>query len=527
MSYQSTRNVRRESRTLVGRFRGGKLVPVMAVPVRGNEGGMLSQTVSFELDPIAGRMITPITAELTSVFVPVQAIDAIKDPASAYAGMTEVLREKVLSGNPLFGLENEGEISKRCGVNPRSVGGVKKVNEMVRLAHNAAVNYLRQRKYVKATTLLHSNTALTPALISQTVLERLNGVLDPDDRINGSVQLDIPSMQLPVSGLGQSGSPASATLNVFTRDASNPTGEIYPLAAGTANAANNLTVRVTGAGSTQKPDVYAVLNGAMAGNVSLTDFYNAEKMDKLTRVMREIVDSNPEYGEEMVLRWAHGLSVDSGRIPFIVAQKTAIFGRQIVGATDKTGIEADTMRSDMLTQLSFAVPIPRTELGGIVITFASIKPDETISSQPHPYLSDVWGAENFVADELALDPVPVTIRELDSDCLSAQESTVTLYTGLNALKQAYISYGLSRQLDPTTVENKTALWQLEVPLSVTPDSILYPDNLDHYPFSDQLAEVCTYVVSSNAVIQTPTIFGPTPVEELAVIGTNDLFEQGV
>lgn len=527
MSYQSTRNVRRESRTLVGRFRGGKLVPVMAVPVRGNEGGMLSQTVSFELDPIAGRMITPITAELTSVFVPVQAIDAIKDPAAAYAGMTEVIREKMLSGNPLFGLENEGEISKRCGVNPRSIGGVKKVNQMVRLAHNAAVNYLRQRKYVKATLLLHSNTALTPALISQTVLERLNGVLDPDDRINGAVQLDLPTMKLPVTGIGMGGS--GGVVNAAYSPAAGQiketgaTGMRNATVTSLASEKANPVMEVVGGA----PAIFARLNGGSAGNVSLTDFYNAEKMDKLTRVMREIVDSNPEYGEEMVLRWAHGLSVDSGRIPFIVAQKTAIFGRQIVGATDKTGIEADTMRSDMLTQLSFAVPIPRTELGGIVITFASIKPDETISSQPHPYLSDVWGAENFVADELALDPVPVTIRELDSDCSAAQESTVTLYTGLNALKQAYISYGLSRQLDPTTVENKTAVWQLEVPLSVTPDSILYPENLDHYPFSDQLAEVCTYVVSSNAVIQTPTIFGPTPVEELAVIGTNDLFEQGV
>ncbi|RWR47183.1 hypothetical protein EOW66_17320, partial [Sinirhodobacter huangdaonensis] len=78
MSYQDARNVRREARTLVGRFRGGVLAPVMAVAVRGNEGGFVSQKVTFELDPIAGRMITPIYGELTSVFVPVQAMDAIR-----------------------------------------------------------------------------------------------------------------------------------------------------------------------------------------------------------------------------------------------------------------------------------------------------------------------------------------------------------------------------------------------------------------------------------------------------------------
>lgn len=484
--YQSVRNVRRESRTLVGRFRGGKLAPIMAVPVRGNEGGMLSQSITLELDPIAGRMITPITGELVSVFVPVQAIDALKSPEADYAGLTEVLREKLLSGNPLFGLENESELTKRLGVNPRSVAGQKKVNEMVRIGHNAAVNFLRQRKYVKATLLSSTNMAVTPALISQTILERMNGVLDPEDRVNGMVQFQTGTITAPLSGVLPVVNPVSPTVD---------------LAGGVAN-----------------------LTGLNVGTVSLTDFYNAEKQDAIVRTMRQIVDENPQYGEEILLRWAHGLNVDNGRIPFVIAERTMQFGRNIMPATDSAGVIADVMRSDMMLQIGFNVPIPATELGGIIITFASIKPDETISSQPHPFLSDVWGADNFVADEMALDPVPVTIRDLDSDCLSAQESTVALYTGLNAIKQTYVSYGLNRQLNPTTVANKTAVWQLEVPMSVTPDTILYPETLEHYPFADQAAEVCTYVVTSQATLKTPMIVGPTPVEELAIIETEDLFE---
>lgn len=522
MNFQGTRNTRREARTLVGRFRGGKLVPGMAVAVRGNEGGMLSQKVTLELDPIAGRMITPITGEMIAVFVPVQAIDAIKDPAAAYAGMTEVIREKLLTGNPLFGLETEGEISKRCGVNPRSVGGVKKVNEMVRLAHNAAVNFLRQKKYHKATTILHGNTALTPAIISQTVLERLNGVLDPDDRINGTVQLDIPNIDLDVMGIGwgtaMNASAAAATIRQSDGTTSAVTGK-----RASQGTATNDTVWVKDDG-TGFPDVVAKLIGASAGGVSLTDFYNAEKMDRLTRTMREIVDENPEYGEEMVLRWAHGLSVDSGKVPFVLAERRSFFGRNIVPAMDSAGVAAETMRSDMALELSFSVPVPRTELGGIIITFFCLKPDETLSGQPHPFLSDVWGMDNFVADELALDPVPVTIRELDADCLSGQEATVALYVGHNGLKQTYVDYGLNRHLDPLTVENKTALWQIKIPMSVTPDTILYPDTLSHYPFANQAAEVCTYTITSQAVVQTPIIFGPTPVEELAVITTETLFE---
>lgn len=524
MNYQTPRNVRRESSTLIGRFRGGKLNPVMAVAVKGNEGGMVSQSLTLELDPIAGRMVTPIYGELVSVFVPVQGIDAIKDPEAAYAGMTEVMRQKSLSGNPLFVLENEGEISKRCGVAPRSIGGVKKVNEAVRLAHNVAVNHLRQRKYVKAVQLLHSNTAITPALISQTVLERMNGVLDPDERINGSFNLafTVPAMTLPVTGITQSSNANSAASGAAHLSAA--TGIWIAPSAAMDNAAvqfKRKAANPTGAAL----DINATFAEVTMNNqVSLVDFYNAEKMDALTRVMRSFVDANPQYGEEAVLNWAHGLSIDNGKLPFVISEQTRPFGRQIVPATDSAGVAADTMRSDMMLQLSFSVPVPKTELGGIIITFACLKPDETISAQPHPILSDVWGADNFVADELALDPVPVTIRDLDSDCLVGQESTVAMYTGLNELKRLYVHYGLNRHLDPETVENKTALWQLEIPVSVTPENILYPETLDHYPFADQAAEVCTYVVSSQVVMQTPTIFGPTPVEELAVLTTEDIFE---
>lgn len=524
MSYENTRNVRRESRTLLGRFRGGKLAPMLAVPVKGNEGGLLSQSITFELDPIAGRMITPITGEVIAVFVPVQAIDALKFPEEDFAGLTEVIREKLLSGNPLFGLENESEISRRCGVNPRSIGGVKKVNEMTRIAHNAAVNYLRVRKYVKASKLLANNTAITPAILSQTTLELLNGVLDPDDRINGSVQLDIPNMILPVEGIGFTGNtPPSALMNV--RNRKNPEGsQFHAVHSDTSGVLAVRTNRSDG-GPEAYANIFTVLNGVSAGGVSLTDFYNAENRDRLTRNMRQIVDDNPEYGEEMVLRWAHGLSVDTGKVPFVLYQEKRTFGRAIIGATDAAGVQDDVQRSDMALAMSFNVPIPRTELGGIIITFGVLKPDETLDSQPHPILSDVWGAENFVADELQLDPVPVTIRELDSDCTAAQENTVALYTGLNQLKATYVSYGLNRHLDPNTVENKTAVWQLTMPLSVTASNILYPTNLSHYPFADQAAEVCTYTIASNVVMQTPMIIGPTPVEELAVLNTEDIFEE--
>ncbi|MCG7521518.1 hypothetical protein [Ruegeria sp. Ofav3-42] len=156
--YMDATNRRVESMTLGGRFRGGKLVPVGCVPFLQSEGGLTRQTVSFELDKIAGRVATEMVAEVVCVFVPALAIEMLKNPDAEHLGNEQILREKYLANEAVFGLEGETEISMRMGVVPRSVAGVKQVNEMARLAHNAAINFLRRRKHVKATQLLASNT---------------------------------------------------------------------------------------------------------------------------------------------------------------------------------------------------------------------------------------------------------------------------------------------------------------------------------------------------------------------------------
>ena len=518
MTYQQARDTRREYRTVAGRFRSGKLAPVLATAVRESEGGILSQNITCELDPVAGRLLTPVACEVVSVFVPVQAMHALANPEDNYAGNTEVIRDLLLSGTPLFGLEAESEISKRLGVVPKSIGGVKKVTTVARLAHNAAVNYLRLRKYVKATTVASNNFAITPALIGETVLDRLNGVLDPEDRVNGAVNLSIPNMVLPVSGVGSTG--ALTSLDGLTTGYGDPTnwsnGDVPSHRSDGASSVIGFKNGI--------PDVYATLIGAQAGSVSLTDFYNAELADSITRNLRQIVDENPEYGEEMAVRFAHGLSVDAGRQPFEIYRATKIFGQDYRQATD--GANLDQAQTDLALQISFTTPVPKTELGGVIVTFASVKPDETLASQPHPILSEPWGVQNYVSDELARDPVPVTIRELYADCEVADEETRVLYVGHNHLKRSYVNYGFNRHVDPTTVESQNSIWTLEIPMSVTPDSVIYPAQISQYPFQDALAEICTYVCSSTLTLQTPMIFGPTPVEELAAIEDADVFGDG-
>lgn len=489
------KSVRRESRNVAGRLRGGKLGPALAVPFLGGEGGMVSQTMTAELDTVAGRLITPVTGELTVVFVPAQAIDYLKDPDAEYAGLTEVVRKKLLTGNPLFVLENETEISKRLGVKPRSISGVKKVNEAARLAYICAVNFLRKKKYTYATELLHSSTAMAPALISQNILQRMNAALDPDERVNGSVELEL-SGQATLRRVGASWA-----------------GE------GVYAAADNSIV-----GQSSARAIIADLDSIAGGNVSLVDFYNAEKQDQLIRHIRDMIDANPLDGEEQVLRWSQGLTLETSRHPFIVHQSDAYFSNNYAPATDGPSMVSDVATSKMTINMSFNAMIPVTELGGVLITLFAVKPDETIANQPHPILSDVWGAINHVADQFKLDPVPVTMRELDSNVPIGSEATRAFYTGHNQLKQYYVNYGFNDQIDQSTVENRTAIWQLAIPASVTPDNINYPESLSHYPFQDQWAEVCIYSLQSQAVINTPLYFGPSPVEEVAIVTDENIFD---
>lgn len=498
---------------MAGRFRGGRLQPVMSVAFKGGEGGVLNQTAMVELDPIAGRLLTPITAQMMAVYVPLQAMLALKAPSDPFAGVTEVIRQRGLDGEPLLVLEDENVLSREMGVMPISIGGVKKVSEANRLAHNCAVNYLRKRLYAYAAEIAASNAAVTPALLSSTVLSRFNGVLNPDDHVGGFIPFD-PAGEMPVQGIRGFG-----------------TGTVAAGAATLMKGATEANLGSGGKGIAFDIDqanvsrIKVELDEAVGAGIRLTDMFNAERMDTLTRRMRGIIDANPVDGEDQIVRWAHGLSVDTGQNPWLLHTAETIFGQDLMRATDGAGIEAEVTQSRMAVQMRFTVPVPKTELGGVVVTFLVVKPDEVLFEQPHPVLAAPWTFDNLLAEELQNDPVPVLAREVQAGVTAGSESTVVFYTGYNELRRLYVNYGWNRATDPATVDAKNAMWLYEIPASVTPSNIVYPGDIPHYPFLDQDADVARYQIMTTFTGRSPIYIGPSPVEEVSVIATEDLFQQ--
>ena len=524
---QRVKNTRTESTTRIATMEVGKLNPVNFTPILQNEGGVASFKLNLELAPIAGRMWSTINARVTTVFVPVLALDELENPDDNTAGIPEIVRDKLKSGAPLFGLSNENPVSRMGGVVPAVDGnGNSKVTRAVQLAYNSAVNMLRRRVNPKAAQLPETNANITPALLSTTSLDVFNAVLDPESRVDGAIDLTLGD--IPVKGIGfrDAGTDSVGTGDLVETEtglrSSVPVRWDRPTVGNTngVTSSGESQIRVERDPATGYPKIYA--SGSAGADISLRDFYQAEKMDALARQFRQMVDNDPVHGEEQVANAAYGLSVETGKTPFVVYQKEWPLNQMPLRGTD--GPSLDIIHTEVAQSVEYTVPIPRTEFGGMLVSFVEVKPAEIVDDQPHPILSQPWGGRNYAMDELQLEPVKVTAKELYADVDTADRDTLCFYVGHNHMLRRYESQGFARSVDQTTVENKTGLWQYSIPLSQTPENTVYPETIDTYPFSDQTSPQVTCVTQARAVIRTPLTFGPSPVEALDVLDGNDILE---
>lgn len=512
-------------------MRGGKLMPVAAVPFHPGEGGVISQTLGAEMKPIAGRLVSDILLHVVSVFVPTLAIDKAVNTDAAKAGNVQHLRETLLAGGSLFPLIPEHDLSKRMAIEPIRIAGALRTSQAIHVAHNIAVNHLRRRMYHAAALVDLENKAVTPALLSSTVLDRFNAVLVPEDRINGAVSL---TGQVPVKGIGFR--PASVGTAPLVNPAlietggtaRNPAKAFSAQGTNTTTAGANATVNLLVEEDPARPGVPRIVADLGAGggsSLSLKQFYMAEAQDKLIREFARIMDQHPEDGAKRIMRAIHGLEMDTGLEPYVVFERTVALGAGVKSGMD--GPSLDVMQTNTDAEVSFTRVIPRNEFGGIVITFMAVKPEEVISGQPHPGFSKEWSVTNYAADDMRIDPEPVIRRKLDSSVPAANENDVMFWVGPNHFDRQYDRYDWSRDVDVATVDHRSARWRYQVPIGVDPGNIIYPADIDHYPFqlNGPNDPACMYMVKSVAEIGSPVKLGPTPVENMQFVDTYDLLDE--
>ena len=103
-NYKTARSKRVYRQAHQSTMRGGKLMPVAAVPFHPGEGGVISQTISTEMKPIAGRLVSDILMQVVTVFVPALAIDKALNTDPVRAGNAEHFRANLADGNSVFPL---------------------------------------------------------------------------------------------------------------------------------------------------------------------------------------------------------------------------------------------------------------------------------------------------------------------------------------------------------------------------------------------------------------------------------------
>lgn len=497
------RRLRKWSNTHFGGMEAVKLHPLAMCAFRPDEGGTVQTALNTKLAPVSGYMRSNAYVEVTQVFVPYQAIEQMSSPTTADAGVTEMTRRRLMEANGV-GLGGENEITKAANIAPRSIGGVKKVNVAGKLAYNCAVNHLRKAAYFNAVQVDKTNTAILPAILAANVLQRYNGVLDPETLVDGAINL---TGDIPVKGIARiyqnsvqiETGETSYTAPVYSRK--------YRL--DTANTDQDFHVKVDDNGA---PVITADLGGA--NELTLRDMVKSQKLDRLVRDFAGMIKADPQKGEEKVERALYSLQCDYDATCQVLYQQTFELTAAHQRPTDGASINDVSAHFELNT--SFATLVPRSELGGVAVTLVAIKPVETMVAQPDPVLTENWQVVNIIQDETMLDEQILKRSDLESDLAAADEDTQVFWVGHNQLKHDYHTQGANAQ-QIAGVEMKSSMWTYEIPTSVTPENVSYPaDGISMYPFFNWNGAHAEYTISQQALISTGLAKGPNPVEKIAL-----------
>lgn len=502
-------NGRRRLRPWVNSHYGGMRAmechPLGICRFRPGEGGTVSTRLNTKLAPVSGYMRSKAYVDVVQIAVPYQAIEKLELEDQEDAGVTEMTRRRLMAKQGI-GLELEGEITKAANIHPISDGGQKKVTKTARLAYLAAVNHMRLYAYFAAELATKTETAILPAILTANVLQRFNGVLEPEKMADGAINL---TGDIPIKGIGILGNPVEYSISdVNQSDGTN--GTVQGGTPSTGSLLHRLVVEHEGG----IPKIQAEMSGV--GELTLRDMVKSQKLDELVREFAGMIKKDPINGEEKVARALYGLSIDYDHNCQVLYRK--VFELSAMHQRPMDGASINDVSAHFELDTQFATLVPTSELGVQLVTIVSIKPVETIKKQPDPAQTEAWELVNRVHDETELDEVLLTRRHLESDVAAEHEDQETFWVGHRALEHNYMTEGPNAQQIAAT-EMKSTMWQYAIPTSVTPGNVSYPahgspDAVSMYPFYNWNGAHAEYTFKQVAAISTTLAKGPNPVERI-------------
>lgn len=503
--FNGQRRIRSWQNTHFGGMSAVKAHPLAICRFRPNEGGSVVTNLNTKLAPVSGYMRSKAYVRVVQVFVPYQAIEVLELDAQEDAGVTEMTRRRLMAGQGI-GLEDEGVITKAANIHPRSVGGDKRLTKTARLAYLAAVNHMRLSAYFNATLVDKTETAILPAVLSANVLNRFNGVLEPETLVDGAINM---TGELPVQGINFTGTHVGIA-NRTGPESGEGADVTYPRSRDTSFSGASSVNFKSDPTNANRPDISVSLD--TASELSLRDMVKSKKLDEIVRTFAQYIQDDPINGEEVVERAMYGISVDYDHNCQVLYDNQFALTAQHQRPTDGASINDVSAHFELNEQ--FATLVPRAELGGQLVTLVSILPVETMQKQPDPAQTEAWELVNRIHDETELDETLLTRADLETEVADVDEDTPAFWVGHNSLKHAYATQGVNDQ-QVLGVEMKSSMWTYEVPTSVTPENISYPDSgIDMYAFFNWNGAHAEYTIDQRAAITTSLAKGPNPVERI-------------
>jgi hypothetical protein len=377
-------------------------------------------------------------------------------------------------------------------------------------AYNVVCNFRRAAYSSKTTRYDYYQENATTALELKPAFwprNRMHNVVPDYEQalVIGSLDLDVTSGSIPVSGLGVfSGSNASTNANIKkTGGVTQATGEWFGGTALTAEEdpdnANFPKILVEMAGEvigTSLADIdkarttqaFAKAQAAMAGN-DYSGFNNDDVI--ISELMQGFV-----VPEELFNR------------PWLLDNKTVQFGMQERHATDAANLDDSVTIGRASTSLS--INVPRAEYGGVILTTIEVMPERLYERQSDEYIycTTVDDLPNALRDLQRTEPVDIVINRRMDTAHTTPAGTFG-YEPMNSKWQREFTRlgGEFRQLTPGTPSTiaRTAIWQ--------PDIVDPAFTSDHYecphPFPQDVFSVPSNDIVNISVVQQITIVGHT------------------
>lgn len=536
---QFDRTKRVDEAVIMSSGRAGQVVPVTYVPIYRGDAASGRVGVDIDLAEMPRPLQNAVVAKFQAWFVP-------KSAHPQFAGYDEFLH--AYQGEPIKALgqtdrsppdffhsitlpdantyPTDYPLLKTLGIHvPWSGSGsaTHPINSDVIDAYNLIWNFraaahssrIPRREY--ASENLSNSTALAPAFWPS---NRFSRVVPDYERalVVGSLDLDVLSGQLPISGLGvDTGhtNQGSANATVVESD-----GETVTYDYGRGTQVSGLRFSNTADGTQVVPQIFAELGGSTVPT-TLADIDSARRT-KAFAELRSAYAGNDATGfdndDAIVAELMRGFRVPENQFkrPWLLDAQTVPFGMVERHATDAANLDQSVSQGRASAMMS--LNIPETDTGGTVIVTVEVIPERIYERQNDEWLMTV--TPSGLPDALRDVQRPEPVDEVQNRRLDARHASPDGLYGFEAMNDKHQRSftrlgGAFYQADPALpwTEQRNAIWQPAiVDPDYTVDHFVVPEPFPHDVFSDTTADAFEMVARHTLTISGLTQFGDVLAE---------------